>query len=233
MRLKRVFLALGSNLGDRLQNLRQAIFSLPPSVLPLRASLVYETPPWGIEDQPRFLNMVIETATTLQPLELLHYLKSQEKQMGRREGVRYGPRLIDMDILFYEEEVFSEEQLQIPHPRLHERAFVLLPLHDLIPDFLHPLLKKSITVLLKNTDLNGIIPQTLPGGFQLLPYDGWYNLPADIRAGLENSAAAAAIFYGLPQSHRQRWVNHVQEARRPETRRQRIEKMIETFTASH
>lgn len=230
MRLKQIFLALGSNLGNRLQNLQQAIFSLPPEVLPLRASQVYETPPWGIEDQPRFLNMAIEAATALPPLELLNYLKNREKQMGRRESVRYGPRLIDMDILFYEDQIFNEEQLQIPHPRLHERSFVLLPLHDLIPEFQHPLLKKSITALLKTTDLMGIIPQSLPSGFQLLPYDGWYSLPADLRRALENSARAAAVFYALSPSHRQRWVNHVQEAHRAETRQQRIEKMVENLS---
>ncbi len=229
MKLKQIFLALGTNLGDRLHNLRQAIFHLPPAVLPLRASHVYETPPWGVEDQPRFLNMAIEAATALPPLELLNYLKTQEKQMGRRESVRYGPRLIDIDILFYEDVVLNEEQLQIPHPRLHERSFVLLPLNDLIPEYQHPLLKKSITALLKTSDLSGIIPQSLPGGFHLLPYDGWYSLPADLRSGLENSDQAAAAFYGLTSSQRQRWVNHIQEARRPETRQQRIEKMLEAL----
>ena len=230
MRLKQIFLALGSNLGDRLHNLQQAIFGLPPQVLPLRASQVYETPPWGYEDQPRFLNMAIEAATALPPLELLNYLKDREKQIGRRESVRYGPRLIDMDILFYEDQIFNEEQLQIPHPRLHERSFVLLPLNDLIPEFQHPLLKKSITALLKTTDLRGIIPQPLPSGFQLLPYDGWYSLPADLRRALENSDRAAAVFYALPSSHRKRWLNHVQEAHRAETRQQRIEKMVETLS---
>lgn len=230
MRLKQVFLALGSNLGDRLHNLQQAIFRLPPAVLPLRSSQVYETPPWGIEDQPRFLNMVIETATALPPLDLLNYLKMLEKQMGRVEGIRYGPRLIDMDILFYENQVLSEEQLQIPHPRLHERSFVLLPLNDLIPSFQHPLLKESIASLLKTSDLKGIIPQSLPASFQLLPYDGWYDLPADLRSALEDSAQAAAAFYNLPSSHRQRWINHIQESRRSETRQQRIEKMIETLS---
>lgn len=233
MRLKQVFLALGSNLGDRLHNLRQAIFSLPPGVLPLRASPVYETPPWGVEDQPRFLNMVIEAVTPLQPLELLNHLKTQEKRLGRQESVRYGPRLIDMDILFYEDQIFNHAQLQIPHPRLHERAFVLLPLNDLIPEFQHPLLKKSITTLLKTSDLGGIIPHPLPGGFQLLPYDGWHSLPSDLRSALENSDRAAAAFYTLPSSHRQRWINHVQEARLPESRRQRIEKMVENLSESH
>ncbi|GAP12040.1 2-amino-4-hydroxy-6-hydroxymethyldihydropteridine diphosphokinase [Bellilinea caldifistulae] len=233
MRLKQVFLALGTNLGDRLHNLQQAIFQLPPAVLPLRASQVYETPPWGIEDQPRFLNMVIETATALPPVELLNYLKTLEKRLGRVENVRYGPRLIDMDILFYEDQVLSEETLQIPHPRLHERSFVLLPLNDLIPGFQHPLLKKTITALLKTSDLSGIIPQPLPAGFQLLPYDGWYNLPADLRGALEDSDRAAAAFYTLPSSHRQRWINHIQEARRADTRLHRIAKMVESLAEGH
>lgn len=226
MRLKKVYLALGSNLGERLHNLRKAIFLLPPAVLPLRASFVYETPPWGVEDQPRFLNMTIETATALPPIELLAYLKAQEKQMGRVETIRYGPRVIDMDILFYEREVYSDNSLQIPHPRLPERAFVLLPLNDLIPDFEHPVLEQSVAHLLKNTDLAGIIPQKLPAGFQLLPYDGWPSLPPDLRAALENNAPAAAAFYTMPPSHRQRWLNHIQEAHKPETRRQRIENML-------
>lgn len=231
MRLRQVFLALGSNLGNRLHNLQQAIFNLPPAVLPLRASQVYETPPWGIEDQPRFLNMAVEAATALTPLELLEYLKDREKQMGRQEAARYGPRLIDMDILFYEDQVIHEENLQIPHPRLHERSFVLLPLNDLAPDFHHPLLNQRVSTLLETCDLTGIILQPLPAGFYLLPYDGWYSLPADLRGALEEADQAAAIFYGLSPSDRQRWVNYVHQAPNAPTRQQRIQEMIQSLIA--
>ncbi|MEN9237463.1 MAG: 2-amino-4-hydroxy-6-hydroxymethyldihydropteridine diphosphokinase [Thermostichus sp. DG_1_6_bins_120] len=226
MRLKLVFLALGTNIGERLHNLQQAIFRLPPSVLPLRASQVYETPPWGITDQPPFLNMVIEAATALPPLQLLNYLKTLENQMGRREGIRYGPRLIDLDILCYEDQIFNHEQLQIPHPRLHERGFVLVPLNDLIPNFEHPLLKQSMAILLKASNVAGIVPQSLPVGFQVLPYDGWYDLPADLRQALTACEQAAAAFYTLPPSQRQHWIDHIETADSSLTRNARIEEMV-------
>ena len=131
-----VYIALGTNLGERLDNLRTAIAALAPGVLMLTKSHVYETPPWGYEDQPAFLNMVVKVETGLEPEPLLTYLKQIEAGLGREKSVRWGPRLIDLDILFYDDLVIDTPPLVIPHPRLHERAFVLVPLADVAPDSL-------------------------------------------------------------------------------------------------
>jgi 2-amino-4-hydroxy-6-hydroxymethyldihydropteridine diphosphokinase len=142
------FLALGANLGDREANLRNAIAALAPDLRMVRESPVYETAPWGFEDQPNFLNQVIEAETKLDPLNLLHFLKALETSLGRKATFRYGPRLIDLDILFYDDRIIELLGLTIPHPRLHERAFVLIPMADIAPDFVHPVMKKNIIQLL-------------------------------------------------------------------------------------
>lgn len=151
-----IHLALGTNLGNRTGNLRAAIQSLPPTVIVRQASPVYETPPWGMTDQPAFLNMVLQGETHLSPLELLAYLKNLETELGRTPAVRWGPRLIDMDILFYDNLVLRVPGLTIPHPHLQERAFVLVPLMDIAPDLVHPVLGKSIKDLLAECDGSGI-----------------------------------------------------------------------------
>jgi 2-amino-4-hydroxy-6-hydroxymethyldihydropteridine diphosphokinase len=153
---KIIYLGLGTNLSDRLSNLQQAITSLFPGVHVLAQSPIYETQPWGLTDQPTFLNMVLKGATHLPPLDLFEHLKSLETRLGRLPSVRWGPRLIDIDILFYSDTVLSSPQLTIPHPRLHERAFVLIPLADLAPDLLHPVLEKTIRQLLDRVDINGV-----------------------------------------------------------------------------
>ena len=149
-------LALGSNLGERASNLRAALNLLPPQVTILAESNIYETPPWGITDQPAFLNMVVQAETSLSPAELLKYIKKIEARLGRVPGTRYGPRLIDLDILFYGGQVIDSPPLVIPHPRLHERGFVLVPLAELAPELQHPLLGKTIRELLANIDTAGI-----------------------------------------------------------------------------
>lgn len=154
----RVYLALGSNMGERKNYLEQAIQHLPPQVRVLHTSSVYETEPWGYEEQPAFLNQVIEAQTTLSPLELLAYLKEVEDRMGREETFRYGPRVIDIDILFYEDLTYADEELQIPHPRITERAFVLVPLAEIAPDLIHPELGESIRELLRDVDQQGVEP---------------------------------------------------------------------------
>jgi len=151
-----IYLALGTNLGHRLANLRAAVAALPPAVSVLAQSPVYETPPWGVAGQPAFLNMALKGETHLAPLALLAYLKQLETQLGRISSIRYGPRLIDLDILFYDDLVLDTPELTIPHPRLHERAFVLVPLADLAPALVHPALGKPVSRLLEGVDANGV-----------------------------------------------------------------------------
>ncbi len=151
-----IFIALGTNLGDRLVNLRAALAALAPHLKRVQPSRIFETPPWGHTDQPAFLNMAAQATTTLGPQELLSTLKQAEARIGREPSFRYGPRLIDLDILFYDDLVLESPPLVIPHPRLHERAFVLVPLMDIAPDFVHPILKKTIRELLANVDTSNI-----------------------------------------------------------------------------
>lgn len=144
-----IYLALGTNLGDRPANLRAALAALEPRVRIEAESRIYETPPWGFLDQPAFLNMALRAETDLSPADLLTFLKKLETDLGRAPTFRNGPRLIDIDILFYDDLVLDTPPLVIPHPRLHERDFVLVPLADIAPDFIHPLLHQSIRALLE------------------------------------------------------------------------------------
>ncbi|MDM8531990.1 2-amino-4-hydroxy-6-hydroxymethyldihydropteridine diphosphokinase [Anaerolineales bacterium HSG25] len=142
-----IYLALGTNMGNRLANLRQAITALAPMVTVTATSSVYETAPVYVTNQPNFLNMVLAAQTTLTPDELLTYLKTLETTIGRQKTIRYGPRKIDLDILFYDQLMLETPILQIPHPRLTERAFVLAPLLEIAPDLQHPQLKKTMQTL--------------------------------------------------------------------------------------
>ena len=151
-----VYLALGTNLGDRLANLKQAISSLTPQMEVKAKSQVYETPPWGFEDQPKFLNQVIKANTYLEAEPLLKHLKRLEVALGRQESFPNGPRLIDMDILFYDDLVVNKPSLVIPHPRLHERGFVLLPLMEIAPNLIHPVNKKSVREMADACDVREI-----------------------------------------------------------------------------
>jgi 2-amino-4-hydroxy-6-hydroxymethyldihydropteridine diphosphokinase len=132
--------ALGSNLGDREGNLRLAIAAIGGFAKVTGVSSVYETEPMYLEDQAWFLNCVISVETELRPRALLDALQAIEVGMGRERGIKYGPRVVDLDILFYDGEVVSEPALEIPHPKIPERQFVLVPLEELRPAFVHPVL---------------------------------------------------------------------------------------------
>ena len=151
-----VYLALGSNLDDRLANLKQAITALSPQMEVKAKSRVYETPPWGYTEQPTFLNQVIKAGTYLEFEPLLKHIKRLEIALGRTPSFKNGPRLIDVDILFYDDLVLNTASLVIPHPHMHERGFVLLPLMDIAPDLVHPVHKKSVREMLASCDVSGI-----------------------------------------------------------------------------
>lgn len=152
-----VYLALGTNLGERSRNLVQACRSLKEFVTVTRSSHIYETPPWGVTDQPLFLNQVLEVTTVLSPQELLAAVKKIETEMGRVPTVRYGPRLIDIDILVYGCHEVSSNELTIPHSSMAERAFVLVPLAELVPDLVPPGVSGlSVQEMLQKVDAKGI-----------------------------------------------------------------------------
>src|SRR5512138_298563 len=132
--LHTIYLALGTNLGNRAANLRAALAGLSPEVRVRRVSPVYQTEPWGYLSQPAFYNQVIEAETRLSPEELLSFLKRLEEDLGRQPTFRNGPRVIDLDVLFYGDQSVNTERLTIPHPGIALRAFVLTPLADLVPD---------------------------------------------------------------------------------------------------
>ena len=153
-----ITLSLGSNLGARSANLRRAIRLLAPQVRVTRLSGVYETEPWGYLDQPRFLNMAVAAETELEPTELLAHIKRTEVEMGRAPTFRYGPRSIDMDILFYDDAQVDLPGLQIPHPQVAQRPFVLVPLNDVAPDLVHPGLGMRVSDLLAASGAEGVRP---------------------------------------------------------------------------
>ena len=144
----KVYLGLGTNLGEREENLRQAMELLEQGMILGQVSSVYETEPVGYKEQPLFLNLVCNGETELDPADFLDFAKGIEGKLGRKKSFRNAPRLIDIDILFYEDRVINAEDLIIPHPRICDRGFVLVPLAEIAPLFVHPVKNRTIRKLL-------------------------------------------------------------------------------------
>jgi len=151
-----VFLGLGSNMGNRAANLKAVTNNLTPQMAVKSRSSIYETPPWGFAEQAPFLNQVIMVYTYMNPEALVGHVKRLEVALGRVPSFQNGPRLIDIDILFYDDLVLDTPSLTIPHPRLHERPFVLVPFAEIAPDFIHPVLGVSIHDLLGRVDRSDV-----------------------------------------------------------------------------
>ena len=159
-----VYIGVGSNLGDKVGNCRRAIEAIVSDGRNriVQCSPLYQTEPVGKKDQDWFVNGVFAMETSMEPGDLLDFLLTAEKRMGRVRRERWGPRVIDLDILIFGQRVIDEGGFQIPHPRLHERGFVLTPLRDIAPDLVHPLLGKTISQILAE----------LPGEEKVLPLPG-------------------------------------------------------------
>jgi 2-amino-4-hydroxy-6-hydroxymethyldihydropteridine diphosphokinase len=146
-----VYISIGSNLGDREENCAHAIKLLKENGITVKKqSSMHETEPWGVKDQPKFINMAVEVETDKKPEELLRVLKEIEKEIGRTETTKWGPRVIDLDILFYDDLILKTPVLEIPHPLLQERDFVLKPLSEIAPDKKHPVSGKTVKEMLEN-----------------------------------------------------------------------------------
>jgi 2-amino-4-hydroxy-6-hydroxymethyldihydropteridine diphosphokinase len=148
--MNKVFLGIGTNLGDRPANLKAAVSQIEETIGRVTySSSAYETEPWGFEAEEQFYNMVVEAETALSPSGVLGAILMIEAKLGRlRNEKQYSSRSIDIDILFYNDLVMNEEALKIPHPHLHKRKFVLVPMCDIASGFVHPVMKKTIVELL-------------------------------------------------------------------------------------
>ena len=152
MKTSTVYIGLGSNLGDRVANLRLAVQRLSAIVKIEKASQLYVAAPLGYVRDDAFVNAVIKASTTMKPMELLEMMQAIEIAMGRRSGVQYGPRPIDLDLLFYDAIQIETRKLTVPHPRIPQRAFVLKPLAEIAPNLMHPVLYYTVSQLLQDTE---------------------------------------------------------------------------------
>lgn len=154
--MSEIYLSLGSNIGDRQKFISQAIDRLSKQIDIIQSSQIYETKPWGKIDQQIFLNMCLFAKTNLSAEDLMIFAKNVETNIGRSHSEKWGPREIDIDILFYGDEIIDSNELKIPHPHLAERAFVLVPLNEIASNLIHPTLNKKISELMKNVDPTGV-----------------------------------------------------------------------------
>lgn len=152
MTMNKAYLLLGSNEGDRLQWLSKGVDLIRNSSTVTEVSAIYSTAAWGIEDQPDFLNIAIAISTPLAPLELLQEVLSIEQTLGRQRTIKWGQRILDIDILFYNDDVIKEPNLSVPHPFIQYRRFALAPMNDIAPQLIHPILNKSIQQLLQDCE---------------------------------------------------------------------------------
>jgi 2-amino-4-hydroxy-6-hydroxymethyldihydropteridine diphosphokinase len=144
-----IYIGIGSNLGNRMENLRSSIAHLQNSLIDvMQISSVYETEPRDFCDQDDFFNLVARISTSMKPVQLLNTINRIEHALGRKRQISSGPRTIDIDILLYEDQIISGKRLTIPHPRMHLRSFVLVPLAEIAPQTIHPILRQNIDSLL-------------------------------------------------------------------------------------
>ena len=156
--MNNVFLQTGGNLGNRLQNLQRVEQLIEKEIgTILRQSSVYETEPWGFTDQPAFLNKVLHVQTTLSPTDVMSKIHLIENEMGRVRIQKMGPRTIDIDILFFNQEAVNLPFLTIPHPFIEKRRFVLVPLSEISPGYFHPVLKKNVSLLLQECEDESVV----------------------------------------------------------------------------
>jgi len=148
---KNAYLLLGTNMGDKIQNLNTAIAYIEKEVGKVFAkSNIYETAAWGKTDQPSFLNQAIGVQSELEPLQMLETLLNIEQKMGRVRIEKWGQRLIDIDIIFYGDEIWEGDDLKLPHPEMHKRRFVLEPLNEIAENFIHPIFREKVSSILIN-----------------------------------------------------------------------------------
>lgn len=199
-----IYLSLGSNLGDRVNYIQVALQKIQLRTVLEKVSFLYETDPVGFLYQPAFLNCACRCSTDLNPIELLNFFEQVMHDMGRIRGAPLGPRIIDIDILMYDDIIFSSDRLTIPHPRMHERTFVMEPLCDIDPNVMHPVLKKNMQELLLDLPMSGL-QRVTPIGNQLLRWG-----TKTYVMGIVNATPDSFSGDGLIGKSEAEIVNHVQ-----------------------